>query len=225
VARAEGGAVIARALACAAASLLCAAAHAQNPFIEAQRESSNALPPLPPAPAAPAAVVRAFIDGCLAHDGDAMKTVDWTINQGYEWFDAAAGPGATLLAGRPGTVMAMPGSASRVLLAIDLDRRCTVWADRSEGPQVRAELVKALAALSQRGMRVQATSERSVERAGAWRQQTQWRLRRSEGAREWEVGAVTTLAAGPAAQVISVGPAPDAPPPSTELAASAPPPR
>jgi hypothetical protein len=185
------------------ASLSCASAFAQNPFIEAHRESAS---PLLPAPAAPGAVVRAFIDGCVAHEGEAMKTVDWTINQGYEWFDAATGAGATLLAGRPGTVMSMPGSASRVLLAIDLDRRCTIWADRSDGPLVRAELIKALAALSARGARVQATSERSVERAGAWRQQTQWRVRRHGGARELELGAVTTLAGGPAAQVLSVAP-------------------
>jgi hypothetical protein len=194
-------------------------ARAQNPFIDAQREAAAALP-LPLAPAAPAAVVRAFIDGCLAHEGDAMKSVDWTINHGYEWFDAATAPGATLLAGRPGTVMAMPGSASRVLLAIDLDRRCTVWADRSEGPAVRAELAKALAALSARGVRVQATSERSVERAGAWRQQTQWRVRRGDGAREMALDAVTTLAAGPAAQVLSVAPAPDGVAPSPPMPGS-----
>jgi hypothetical protein len=205
MARAEGGAVIGRAIV-AMLVALGAAAQAQNPFIEAQRESAA---PLLPAPAVPAAVVRAFIDGCLAHEGDAMKTVDWSINQGYEWFDAATGPGATLLAGRPGTVMSMPGSASRVLLAIDLDKRCTVWADRSEGPQVRAELVKALGALSARGVRVQAASERSVERAGAWRQQTQWLVRRGEGARAMALDAVTTLAAGPAAQVLSVAPVPD----------------
>jgi len=205
VARAEGVTVIGRAVV-AVLVALGAAAQAQNPFIEAQRESATALPP---APAAPAAVVRAFIDGCLAHDGDAMKTVDWSINQGYEWFDAATGPGATLLAGRPGTVMSMPGTASRVLLAIDLDKRCTVWADRSEGPQVRAELAKALGALSARGVRVQSAPERSVERAGAWRQQMRWFVRRGEAARAMALDAVTTLAAGPAAQVLSVAPAPD----------------
>jgi hypothetical protein len=221
VARAEGGGVITRAFVIALATLLGASAHAQNPFIEAHRESAG---PQPPAPAAPASVVRAFIDGCLAHEGDAMKTVDWSINHGYEWFDAATGSGATLLAGRPGTVMSMPGSASRVLLAIDLDKRCTVWADRSEGSLVRAELAKALAALSARGVRVQTASERSVERAGAWRLQTQWRVRRIEGAREMTLDAVTTLAAGPAAQVLSVAPATDgaASAPVTESAASAP---
>jgi hypothetical protein len=206
VARAEGGGVIARAVVLALAVACATAASAQNPFIEAQRESAGSAPP---PPSSPAAVVRAFVDGCVAHEGDAMKTVDWAINQGFEWFDAAAGPGATLLAGRPGTVLAMPNSASRVLLAIDLDKRCTVWADRSEGPLVRAELAKALAALTARGVRVQAGAERSVERAGAWRQQTQWRVRRDNAARELEVGAVTTLAAGPAAQVLSVAPLPD----------------
>ncbi len=199
--------MIGRTIACALASLLGSVVHAQNPFIEAQREAAAALPP---APAAPSAVVRAFVDGCLAHEGDAMKTVDWTINHGFEWFDAATGPGATLLAGRPGTVMSMPGSTSRVLLAIDLDRRCTVWADRSDGPLVRAELVKALSALAARGARVQPVAERSVERAGAWRLQTQWRVRRNDSAREMTLDAVTTLATGPAAQALSAAPAPDA---------------
>ena len=198
--------MIGRITACVLASLLGSAVHAQNPFIEAQREAAGASPL---APATPAVVVRAFIDGCLAHEGDAMRTVDWSINQGFEWFDAATGPGATLLSGRPSTVMSMPGGASRVLLAIDLDRRCTVWADRSDGPLVRAELLKALAAWSARGARVQAVTERSVERGGAWRQQTRWRVRRNDGAREMALDAVTTLATGPAAQVLSVAPAPD----------------
>jgi hypothetical protein len=100
----------------------------------------------------------------------------------------------------------MPGVASRVMLAIDLDKRCIVWADRSEGPQVRAELVKALGTLTTRGARVQAFADRSIERAGAWRQQTQWHVRRHTGAPDFDVGAVTTLTASPAAQVLSSAP-------------------
>jgi hypothetical protein len=178
-------------------------AAAQNAFIEAARANAAALPP---ASAAPAAVVQAFVAGCIAHDGDAMKTVDWAINQGFEWVDAHLGPGATLLSGRPGTVLAMPGGAGAVLLAIDLERRCTVWAERADGPAVRAEFGRAIAALAARGASVQPSLERSVERGGAWRLQLQWRLRRGEGATEFDVGAVTTLTPQPAPQVLSVAP-------------------
>jgi hypothetical protein len=192
---------------CALALVLGACAlpaAAQNPFIEAARANAAAVPP---APAAPAAVVQAFVAGCIAHDGESMKTVDWAINQGFEWVDAQVGPGATLLSGQPGTVLAMPGSAGQVLLAIDFDRRCTVWSERSDGPALRAEFSKAMSALAARGARVQPSLERSVERGGAWRLQLQLRLRRSEGAPEFDVGAVTTLTAQPAPQVLSVAPA------------------
>jgi hypothetical protein len=192
---------------CALAWVLVASAlpaAAQNPFIEAARANAVAVPP---APAAPAAVVQAFVDGCIAHEGESVKTVDWAINQGFEWVDAQVGPGATLLSGQPGTVLAMPGSAGQVLLAIDLDRRCTVWAERADGPALRGAFTQAMAALAARGARVQPALERSVERGGAWRLQLQMRLRRAEGAPEFDVGAVTTLTSPPAAQVLSVAPA------------------
>jgi hypothetical protein len=182
---------------------LCAAAQAQNPFIEAARASAASSPP---EPAAATMVVRTFIDGCVAHDGESMRTVDWAINQGFEPVEAHAGAGAALLSGRPGTVLVMPGSGGRVLLAIDLDKRCTVWAERSDGPAVRAEFARAVNALALRGTRVQPTLERSVERAGAWRMQLQMRLRRAGGTTDFDVGAVTTLGAQPAAQVLSVAP-------------------
>lgn len=177
---------------------------AQNPFIEAARAGAAASAP---PTAAPSTVVRAFIDGCVAHEGDAVKTVDWAINQGFEPIDAHAGVGATLLSGRPGTVLAMPDSEGGVLLAIDLDRRCTVWAERGEGPPLRAEFVRAMTALAARGARLQPALERSVERAGAWRLQVQMRFRRSADAPELDVGSVTTLSAHPAAQVLSAAPA------------------
>jgi hypothetical protein len=185
-------------------ALLAAAARAQSPFFEASRDQVASAPR---APSAAPAVVRVFVDGCLAHEGDSMKTVDWAINQGFEWVDAHTGDGAALLSGRPGTVLAMAGSAGGVLLAIDLDRRCTVWAERADGSAVRAEFVKALDALAARGARVQPQQERTVERAGAWRHQLQMRVRRSGSTSELNVGAVTTLGPHAAAQVLSAAPA------------------
>lgn len=186
-----------------AALAMALGAQAQNAFIESARANAALSPP---APAAAAAVVRVFFDGCVAHDGQSLKTVDWAINQGFEPIEAHRGAGAALLSDRPGTVLAMPGSAGRVLLAIDLEQRCIVWAERSDGAAVRAEFAKSMSALAGRGARVQPALERSIERAGAWRQQVQMRLRHAGGAQEFDVGAVTTLTPQPAAQVLSFAP-------------------
>jgi hypothetical protein len=184
---------------------LAFAAHAQNPFIEAARANA---PAAQAAPTAAATIVRVFIDGCVAHEGDSMKTVDWAINQGFEPDFAQGGAADTLLSGQPGTVLVLPGSASPVLLAIDLDKRCTVWAERGDGPTVRAEFVKAMNALAAKGARVQPAQERTVERGGAWRLQLQMRYRRVGGSQDFGVGTVTTLAAAPAAQALSLAPLP-----------------
>lgn len=186
-----------------ALTMLTFAAHAQNPFIEAARDNA---PAVLPAAAAPTAIVRAFVDGCVAHEGDSMKTVDWAINAGFEPVDAHSGAGATLLSGQPGTVFVMPGSASPVLLAIDLDKRCTVWAERADGPAVRAEFVRTMNTLTAKGARLQPLQERTVERGGAWRMQQQMRYRRAGGSQDFGVGAVTTLAPQPAAQVLNMAP-------------------
>ncbi len=183
--------------------MLASAAHAQNPFYEAARANA---PIAQSAPTSAATIVRVFIDGCVAHEGDSMKTVDWAINQGFEPDFARGGAADTLLQGQPGTVLALPGSASPVLLAIDLDKRCTVWAERADGPAVRTEFVKAMNALAAKGARVQPTQERTLERGGAWRMQLQMRYRRVGGSQDFGVGAVTTLAVQPAAQVLSAAP-------------------
>jgi hypothetical protein len=183
--------------------LLALAAHAQNPFFEAARANA---PIVQPAPAAATTIVRVFIDGCVANEGDSMKTVDWAINQGLEPVFERGGVAETLLSGRPGTVLAMPASASPVLLAIDLDKRCTVWAERGDGPAVRAEFVKAMNALAAKGARLQPLQERTVERGGAWRMQLQMRYRRVGGSQDFGVGTVTTLSAPPAAQALSLAP-------------------
>ena len=160
------------------------AAFAQNPFYDAARENAS---PAPREATAAAKIVRVFIDGCVAHEGDSMKTVDWAINQGLEPIFEPGGAAEALLSGQPGTVMSLPGSASPVLLAIDLDRRCTVWAERGDGPAVRAEFVRAMNALAAKGARLQPLQERTVERAGAWRMQLQMRYRRVGGAQDFGV--------------------------------------
>jgi hypothetical protein len=187
-----------------------AVAQAQNPFIEAAREAAA---PAAPLPTPPEALVQAFIDGCVAHEGDATKTVDWAITQGFVPVDAQAA--ATLLAGRPGTVLGLPGSAGQALLAIDLEQRCTVWAEQADGPALRAALVKALGALVAQGARAQPLQERRLERAGAWRLQLLWRFRRAGGDKDLGLGSVTTLGAQPAAQALSLGPIAAAAEPAT----------
>jgi hypothetical protein len=202
------GARPARAVAVAAALLVASAlVRAQNPFIEAAR--GNAAASGRAEPIAPTTVARAFVEGCLAGEGASMKAVDWALNQGWEPIDAHVPPGATLLEGRAGTVLAMAASAHPVLLAVDLERRCTVWAERADGPALRTELQRALGEQASRGAaRMQPAGERTVERAGAWRQQSQWRWRRAGGSQDFMVGAVTTLAPQPAAQVLNLAPVP-----------------
>jgi hypothetical protein len=212
MAAAAGGVVTAlaarRGWVAAAAVLSCTAVPAQNAFIEAAQGGASAPQPTVPA----ATVLRAFLDGCIAQGGDPVRTVDWAINQGGEPIDSSSGDGATLLSQRPGTVLSLPGGQGGLLLAIDFEQRCTVWAERGDGPALRAEFVRALNALAARGARVQPTLERSVERGGAWRLQLQMRLRPAGQAREVDVGAVTTLTAQPAPQVFHVAPA--GPPPA-----------
>jgi len=182
------------------------AAHAQNPFIEAAREIA---PPAVPEPAAAAAIVRVFIEGCIAFEGESTAIVDWALGQGFEPVEARDGPGATLLSGRPGTVLAMPGGAAPVLLAVDVDKRCTVWAERAEGPAVRTEFSKAIGVLAGKGARVQPAPARTVERAGAWRQHWQVRYRAAGGTLDFAIGSVTTLAAAPTVQGLGLAPAAD----------------
>jgi hypothetical protein len=184
-----------------------AAAQAQKvePLIDAARANA---PAVATPPVAADAIVRAFVGGCVAHEGDPTRTVDWAIEQGFEPADAQAGAGAALLSGQPGTLLSMPGSAGQVVLAIDQAQRCTVWAERGDGPAVRAEFVKAMNALAAKGARVRPMPERTIERGGAWRLQVQMRYRRAGGSQDFGVGAVTTFTPQPTAQVLSAAPIP-----------------
>lgn len=157
--------------------------------------------------ATPEQVAQAFVDGCLLTEGELTPAVDWAINAGWLPADASAVDVRPLLGGQAGTVLAMPGTAHGVLLAVTADRGCTVWAERLPGPALRAAFQLALAQLARRGARLQPVLDRSVERAGAWRQHLQLRYRRVGGSLDLAVGAVTTLTPAPAQQALHLSPA------------------
>lgn len=189
------------------APLVVAAACALGTPAVAQFEAPT-LPDDQAARAAPEEVAQAFVDGCIVTEGALTPAVDWAINAGWMPVDASAVDVRPLLGSQPGTVLAMPGTAHGVLLAVTADGGCTVWAERLPGPALRAAFQQALAQLARRGGRLQPVLDRSVERAGAWRQHLQLRYRRVGGSVEHAVGAVTTLTPAPAQQALHLSPAP-----------------
>ena len=178
-------------------------AQAQNVFIEA------AQPPDPATLATPVtaqAIVSAFVDGCIANEADRTKIVDWALNAGYEPLDPyAAGPRA-VLGDTEGTALALPGSLGRVMLAVTVKRQCVVIADGAPGPQIQSLFKQAMGDLAAKGHTAEVTLEKTVERAGAWRQLTQLRYRRVGGTQDFGIGAVTTLNATPGTQALNMAP-------------------
>lgn len=159
--------------------------------------------------ATPEAIVRIFIDSCVLGEGEMTPAIDRGISRGMNPRDPTLAEVRPLLDGQPGTVLALPDVAAPVLLAVTGERRCTVWADQANGPAVRSAFQRALGALGARGFRVKPLFDRSVDRAGAWRQQLQLSVQRV-GGREYGLGAVTTLGALPASQALQFGPLPEA---------------
>lgn len=164
----------------------------------------------------PTGVANVFLQACLRTGAQAEAAVDWALTQGFEPLDALGGTGYELLESQPGNVLRAPGSEDRLLLVVTHDQRCTVWAHRVSGPQLRLAMAEVMDRLGTGGSRVTRDFERNIERAGAWRNQTQWRSRAQRGSAEFGVSAVTTLSATPATQALnmarwqaSVGPAPD----------------
>lgn len=160
--------------------------------------------------ATPDAIVRIFVDACVLGEGEMTPAIDRGISQGMNPRDATLAEVRPLLDGQQGTVLAMPDVAAPVLLAITPARRCTVWAERANGPALRNAFQRALAPLEQRGFRVKPMFDRTLERAGAWRQHVQMSVRRSGGAQDFALGAVTTLGSEPASQALQFGPLPAA---------------
>jgi hypothetical protein len=172
--------------------------------------------PVPESPALrslwadPRAVARLFRDACIQTEGQPAAAVDWALAQGFSPVDPMRGSTDELLAGEPGSVLAAPGSDSRVLLVAAQGARCTVWAERLSGPGLRLAVVEVTGELTGKGARVQLQVERSIERAGAWRTQMQWRYRRVGGSQDFGIGSVTTLTAAPGTQALNFAPMPAA---------------
>lgn len=176
---------------------------AQNPFVDATKPDPAAQKPEPPDAAA---IVRAFVEGCVVNEGDPVTTTDWALSAGFLPIDPLSDEPQQLLNGQPGTVLSMPGSAGQVLMAVAADRRCTVWTERALGPGVRNALRQSMADLAAKGAQVQSLVDRSIERAGAWRQFEQMRYRRVGGSQDFAVASVTTLTSRPGVQALNFGP-------------------
>jgi hypothetical protein len=178
-------------------------------------QNANAEPAPETAPlrslwADPRAVARLFREACIQTEGQSAAAVDWALAQGFSPVDPMRGSTDELLAGEPGTVLAAPGSDSRVLLVAAQGARCTVWAEQLSGPGLRLAVVEVTGELTGKGARVQLQVERSIERAGAWRTQMQWRYRRVGGSQDFGIGSVTTLTATPGTQALNFAPMPAA---------------
>lgn len=162
-----------------------------NPW-PVKESASTTLPPESPG-LTPQAVVDIFRQACIATEGESAAALDWALAQGFEPLDPTKGSADEVMAGLPSTVLTAPGSGGRVLLAVSTGGPCTVWALRMPGPPVRLALTALIGELVPRGVRAQLQVDRTVERAGTWRQQMQWRYRRAGGSQDLGIGAVTTV--------------------------------
>ena len=154
----------------------------------------------------PQGVANIFQQACLRGGAQGEAAVDWALTQGFEPLDSLGGTGYELLEGQPGNVLRAPGSEDRVLLVVTHDQRCTLWAQRVSGPQLRLAMAEVMDRLGSGGARVTRDFERNLERAGAWRNQTQWRYRPVRANAEFGVSAVTTLGTAPATQALNMAP-------------------
>ncbi len=159
----------------------------------------------------PQAVARLFQQACVLNNREESGAVDWALSEGFAPADTLQGNLDGLLSGRPGSVLAAPGSGGRVLLVSAQGRLCTVWAEQLPGPAVRAAVAATLAGLPGRSERLELMLDRSVERAGAWRNQLQWRYRVPGDTGSMALGAVTTLSTAPGTQALHAEPLPATP--------------
>lgn len=159
----------------------------------------------------PQGVARIFQQACVQTGADESAAVDWALSQGFEPTDPMRGSMDGLLSGQPGSVLAAPGTAGRVLLAAAHGRQCTVWVEQMAGPGVRSAVVEALSGLVFKGAKLQLGVDRNFERAGAWRNQMQWRYRAVGASGDLGLGAITTLGDSPGTQALNAAPLPAAP--------------
>lgn len=161
--------------------------------------------------ATPQGVARIFQQACVQTSADESAAVDWALSQGFEPTDPMRGSMDGLLSGQPGSVLAAPGTGGRVLLAAARGRQCTVWVEQMHGPGVRTAVVEALSGLSFKGAKLQLGVDRNFERAGAWRNQLQWRYRAVGASGDLGLGAITTLGDNPGTQALNAAPLPATP--------------
>lgn len=163
-----------------------------------------------PLPAGSETVARDAVElyrrTCLASVGDATALVDQALAAGLAPY--AGGPEgdaqmASLLGNAPGQVYAEPGVAA-LMLAIGEDGRCTVWADRTDGPQLKAAFVAAMDGLRERGATVRAARDRTLQRGGGWRQQLGYDIQ--DARRSFSADAVTLLTPRPGMQALRAAP-------------------
>lgn len=196
-------------------ALLAVPVQAQDQVFSADMVGKPAVPfdgePLPELN--PVLVVTAFEQGCLLAEGRVGTTLDWATANDFEPADPADPSVAGMLGGQPGTVLVAPETAGRVMLAVS-EGQCSVWAERTPGPPLRAALAGLVDSLvtSGKGHTAQLRLDRSAEAAGAWRNQMEWRYRAGGTSRDWSVGVATTLGNGPGTQVLHMAPLAAEPP-------------
>jgi hypothetical protein len=174
---------------------------------QAQSATEPALSPW----ATPQGVARIFQQACVLTGAEEGAAVDWALSQGFEPVDPLRGNMDGLLSGQPGSVLAAPGTRGFVLLAAATGRQCTVWVDHMAGPPLRFAVMAALSALEGKGAKLQLGVDRNFERAGAWRNQMQWRYRAVGASGDLGLGAITTLGDSPATQALNAAPLPATP--------------
>lgn len=159
----------------------------------------------------PQGTAQLFQQACLTTGAEESAAVDWALSQGFEPVDPLRGSMDGLLAGQPGTVLVAPGTQGRVMLAAATGGQCTVWAEQMAGPPTRWAMLDALSSLANKGAKVQLGVDRNFERAGAWRNQLQWRYRAVGASGDLGVGAITTLGDTPGTQGLNAAPLPATP--------------
>lgn len=187
---------------------------------QAQAQMQSQVPAPPPQvtaaelnvvapPSGPASVpdaIKAFVEGCVAHEGDRQAVVDWAINNGYEPLETLQTEAQVhYLAGRNGTVLRQPPDGQIVLVAA-AGEHCMVWAENASGPKLGLAFQNAVGALARSGATTKTTMQRTVSRGGIWRRQVQVRYKRAEGAREFGLGAVTMVNRAPGTQALKFAP-------------------
>jgi hypothetical protein len=151
----------------------------------------------------PKAVITIFEQACMRTTGQSAQAVDWAL--AHEFVPVETQRSATedtMLGGEPGTVLVAPHTDGRVMLAVALNQ-CTVWAERIPGPPIRQAVSNMVL---DKYVKAQRLIDRSVERAGMWRNQMKWRYRPAGADQDWSLGLITTLANSPGTQVLRWAP-------------------